>query len=216
MRRRAEHDGRPRVGAWERARDVDRLRHVPIASKAMMLEPYRDDPTGDHARAMVAWAASSAGDPDRARKLHATWHREYLDRGDQVRWLIRDYENRIVGTTELREIEIESGSIARKGRLLVDDRAPNREAIVLDAEREVLSIALLRLRLDHPVARAPSSDAELLTIHARAGFRRLGWDEAQEDGEIEAMVVEILRAADYRPDHLAPPPPRKRLGRRAC
>ena len=179
---------------------VDRMRQDRVEGLVVSLEPY----SHCHANAVIALRNT-----ERARyfltqpnaltlESQTAWYEAYLQRDNDIQWVIRDHRGRLVGATALYDIDLEDGTTAEKGRLVVDQEVSRETPIVLEAELLLLSIAFQQLGLAQIMTRVNPDNLSMISINKRLGFEKTGHSSLRG----ASKVVQTLEARAYRPNRL--------------
>jgi len=188
---------------FERRKEFRRLRQIPIPGESFLLEPYRGSADQEHAMAALAFRAAAANRASEAQRSEGLtlneqhrWHRGYLDQEDEIVWLLRDYENHLIGSTGLGAIDLAHGSSALLGSTVIDRFADGEKSLATEAIELVLQTAFENFKLRRVCATLKATEREKLARCRSLGFRWAGWAEPDDR---EEMLLE-LSVGSFDPD----------------
>lgn len=101
------------------------------------------------------------------------WYEGYLERDDDIQWIIARKDGTPVGGTALYGIAGDRMR-AEKGRLVIDETRTREAPYVLEAELLLLDIAFDRLDIGRVDTCVRHDNATMQSINARLGFVRTG------------------------------------------
>lgn len=182
------------------AAQVDAIRRAPRHGAVIDLVPYAPE----HHETIIALR-----NRDRATYfLHqpapltldgqGRWFAGYLERHDDLQWVIARKDGRIIGATALYGIA-DDRSRGEKGRLVIDDAVAREAPYVLEAELMLLDIALSELQLARIDTCVRHDNGVMQSINARLGFVQSG---AHDIRGVEYYDY-ALTPDRYHPDALA-------------
>lgn len=102
-------------------------------------------------------------------EMHETWYRGYLDRDDDIAWMIRLPSGDVIGTVSLYSIDPAGGS-AEKGRLVIDEDRTMTAPYAVETDLLVLDLAFNELDLARVVASIRPDNGKVVSMHRRIGF----------------------------------------------
>lgn len=125
------------------------------------------------------------------------WFGAYLERTDDLQWVIARKDGTVVGATALYGMTSDRQR-GEKGRLVADERCAREGPYVLEAELLLLDVAFHTIGLDAVVTCVRHDNAVMQSINARLGFVRTGAHD------IRGVPYHdfTLTAAQYRPERL--------------
>jgi RimJ/RimL family protein N-acetyltransferase len=155
----------------ERRQRLELHRREPIEGQVITLVPYGDRYVEDVCRLRNA---------DRARfflnqeeplvpERQRAWTTGYLDRVGDLYWMIQSKDGRIVGANALYDIAPD-GSIAEKGRLVVDEAVAMEAPYALEADVMLLRIAFEDLGIARIKTIVRAENEKMNSMNARLGF----------------------------------------------
>ena len=123
----------------------------------------------------------------------SSWDSAYLQRDNDIYWLIMTSDRRIVGTNRLYDID---GIQAEKGSLVIDAVFSLEAPYTLEAELLCLRFAFDTLGLERVVTRTRHDNRTMESINRRFGFIETGSEK--RDG-VQFNIFSVERG-DFRPD----------------
>ena len=97
------------------------------------------------------------------------WFAGYLERRDDIQWVIARKDGTVLGATALYDIAADR-SHADKGRLVIDESRSMEAPYVLEAELLLLDVAFARLGIARIDTCVRHDNAGMQSINARLGF----------------------------------------------
>jgi RimJ/RimL family protein N-acetyltransferase len=103
-------------------------------------------------------------------EMHQTWYRSYLERNDDIAWMIKLPTGSIIGTVSLYSIGPAGGS-GEKGRLVIDEDVAMTAPYAVETDLLVLDLAFNKFDLARVFASIRPENGKVISMHRRIGFR---------------------------------------------
>ena len=148
---------------------IHALRRQGIRGKCIDFIPYTAEFASDvvrlrklpEARHFMSQAAPST------LSTQSAWHQGYLERSNDLFWLMLDKGGAVLGCNLLYDI---SSEVAEKGSLIVDQQSARTAPVALEGDLLILKFAFEELGLRHVITTVRQDNAKVLSMNERLGF----------------------------------------------
>jgi RimJ/RimL family protein N-acetyltransferase len=126
----------------------------------------------------------------------AAWHASYLQRRDDIFWMIEDKVGRTLGCNRLYDI---SAQRLEKGSLIVDPDLARGGPFALEADLLALECAFRRLAVASVITRTMPDNLKMQSMNARLGFVPQLVATGQEARDERGLHLFELRPERFKP-----------------
>ena len=154
---------------------VTRHRSTPLEGQCVRLQPYEPS----YGEALRALRNTDRGRHNLAQlteisaEMQRNWYEQYLQRTNDLTWVILNRRNEFIGSTALYDIE-PNPPWAEKGRLILDEKRSLEAPYALEAELILIHFYLEQFPFPSLMTRVRKDNDKMISMNQRFGFTITG------------------------------------------